>query len=251
MTDINATIFALRAPFPPDAVSWRVGSTNQDKSKGLALAYIDARDVMERLDDVVGPENWQNRYSHAANKTVCDLGIRIDGEWLWKANGAGDTDIEGEKGALSDALKRAAVHWGIGRYLYDLKSPWVRLEPFGRSYRIAKDEYGRLARVLEEHGTPPERSSQSLKRSDENGQDAWDRLATEVQNEFLDIKTLTELAELEQSYQKRVLQDRWPRAWKVSLRGLFDAKAQELQAAMSDGPDYPDYLDAPDVEAAE
>ena len=45
----------LAEPFPPDAISWRVGSTTQDKSKGMALAFIDARDVMDRLDLVCGP----------------------------------------------------------------------------------------------------------------------------------------------------------------------------------------------------
>ena len=55
----------LTAPFDPARVSWRVGSTNKDKTRGMALAYIDARDVMDRLDDVCGPEGWQRRYPHA------------------------------------------------------------------------------------------------------------------------------------------------------------------------------------------
>lgn len=122
---------ALAAPFPPEAVSWRVGSiSKRNKTKAKALAYLDARDVMNRLDAVAGPANWQCRYSHAAVKTVCDIAIRVDGEWVWKADGAGDTDIEAEKGSLSDAFKRAAVRWGIGRYLYDIPSPWVTINDF-------------------------------------------------------------------------------------------------------------------------
>jgi hypothetical protein len=65
-----------------------------------------------------------------------------------KSNGAGDTDVEGPKGALSDAFKRAAVLWGIGRYLYSLESPWVALEARGRSYVIAKSELPRLKSML-------------------------------------------------------------------------------------------------------
>lgn len=145
MSDILA---GLAAPFPPERVSWRVGSTNGDKTKGLALAYIDARDVYDRLDSVVGPANWQCRYPHAGQKTVCEIGIRIDGEWVWKANGAGDSDVEAEKGAMSDAVKRAAVVWGIGRYLYDVDSPWVEIVQKGRSYVIAEHEYARLRRLL-------------------------------------------------------------------------------------------------------
>lgn len=138
----------LTAPFDPARVSWRVGSTNKDKTRGMALAYIDARDVMDRLDDVCGPEGWQCRYPHAEGKTVCEIGIRVNDEWVWKADGAGDTDVEAEKGALSDAFKRAAVRWGIGRYLYDIASPWVTIEPHGRSYTIADSEKLRLAKLL-------------------------------------------------------------------------------------------------------
>src|ERR1700757_4672948 len=99
----------LKAPFPPDRVSWRVGSTTADKKKGLAFGYIDARDVMERLDDVCGPENWQCTYPHANGKTICSIGIRVcrEGEgfeWIWKSDGAGDSDVEAEKGAMSDAF---------------------------------------------------------------------------------------------------------------------------------------------------
>tara|TARA_R110000851_G_scaffold284617_1_gene438177 strand:- start:1290 stop:1529 length:240 start_codon:yes stop_codon:yes gene_type:complete len=42
----------------------------------------------------------------------------MDGEWVWKSDGAGETSIEGEKGGFSDAFKRAAVHFGYARELY-------------------------------------------------------------------------------------------------------------------------------------
>jgi hypothetical protein len=145
----------LRAPFPPERVSWRVGSTTADKKKGMALAYIDARDVMQRLDDVCGPGGWQNTYPHANGKTVCAIGIKVGDEWIWKANGAGDSDVEAEKGALSDAFKRAAVQWGIGRYLYDVDSPWVEIEPMGRSYKIAESAKHALMKALGGHKAPP------------------------------------------------------------------------------------------------
>lgn len=138
----------LAAPFDPDKVSWRVGSTTQDKSKGMALAYIDGRDVMERLDEVCGLGGWQCRYPHVDKKTCCDIGIKVGDEWVWKADGAGDSDVEAEKGAFSDAFKRAAVKWGIGRYLYNVDSPWVELEPAGRSQKIKASEYPKLRAAL-------------------------------------------------------------------------------------------------------
>lgn len=145
---------ALRAPFTPEQVSWRVGATNADKTRGLALAYIDARVVYDRLDAVCGPGGWQCRYPHAEAKTVCEIGILVANEWIWKANGAGDSQQEAEKGALSDALKRAAVAWGIGRYLYDLASPWVEIEQRGKSYVIKDSEYPRLAKLLTAQKAP-------------------------------------------------------------------------------------------------
>lgn len=127
---------SLERPFPESRISWRVGATNGDKTKGIALAYIDARDVMQRLDEACGFD-WQCRYSIAAEGLlICDIGIKIGSEWIWRANGAGASDVEAEKGKASDAFKRAAVLWGVGRYLYSLPSPWVPIVPQGRSYVI-------------------------------------------------------------------------------------------------------------------
>jgi hypothetical protein len=147
---------ALAAPFDPREVLWRVGSVTKDKTKAMALAYVDARVVMDRLDAICGPAGWQCKYSHANGKTVCDIGIlsrvESDGlgghEWIWKADGAGDSDIEAEKGALSDAFKRAAVRWGIGRYLYEVDSPWVEIDEWKR---IKQGEYKKLDMALRRH----------------------------------------------------------------------------------------------------
>ena len=133
----------LAEPFPVNKIHWRVGAMTKDKSKGIALAYLDARDVMKRLDDVCGV-NWQCRYPFPG---CCEIGLylptctngaeaphdqKIEMFWLWRANGAGETNVEGEKGQYSDAFKRAAVMWGIGRYLYSLPNEWVQLDQYKR-----------------------------------------------------------------------------------------------------------------------
>lgn len=119
----------LAAPFPADLVSWRVGSVNKEKTKAMALAYIDARDVMSRFDDVCGPAGWERRHPHVDKTTTCEIAVWVEGRgWVVKADGAGDTAVEAEKGSLSDSFKRAAVNWGVGRYLYDLPSPWVEID---------------------------------------------------------------------------------------------------------------------------
>jgi hypothetical protein len=149
---------ALAEPFNPKQISWRVGSTKTDKTKGLALAYIDARDVMKRLDEVIGPENWQDRYEVHGDKTVCYLSIKCGSDWITKADAAGDSAVEAEKGAISDAFKRAAVKWGIARYLYDIDSPWVELDTYQNANKqtivkgIKKEEYTRLEKLLPQSG---------------------------------------------------------------------------------------------------
>jgi hypothetical protein len=147
---------ALKVPFDPKAISWRVGSTNADKTSGLALAYIDARDVMKRLDSVLGFENWQDSYVETVKgRIICTISIRVGNEWIAKSDGAGDTDVEGDKGAISDAFKRAAVKFGIGRYLYYLDSIWVDCVPAGKSARI-KDPAA-LYKKLPQWAIPPQK----------------------------------------------------------------------------------------------
>ena len=124
----------LSSPFPKQSVHWRAQSLTRDGSKAMALAYLDARDVQDRLDLVCGPENWQCDYSETARgRIIGRIGIRIGDEWVWKSDGAGDTAVEGEKGGISDAFKRAAVPWGIGRYLYRLSAPWVPCQTYERN----------------------------------------------------------------------------------------------------------------------
>jgi hypothetical protein len=121
----------LAAPFPEEMVQWRAQSVTKDGTKAMALAYIDARAVEDRLDLACGPANWQDSYVETPRgRIICTLGIRCGDEWIYKSDGAGNTDVEGDKGALSDALKRAAVKWGIGRYLYDMPTPWVPCESY-------------------------------------------------------------------------------------------------------------------------
>lgn len=126
------TIFAeLAAEFPREAVHWRAQTLTKDGDKALALAYIDARDVMDRLDAVCGPAGWRDSYTETPRgRVIGTIEIYIGGEWVGKSDGAGDTDVEGDKGGMSDAFKRTAVKWGIGRYLYRLPNVWAPCESY-------------------------------------------------------------------------------------------------------------------------
>ncbi|MGE3727451.1 MAG: Rad52/Rad22 family DNA repair protein [Candidatus Sericytochromatia bacterium] len=100
------------------------------------VAYIDARQVMDLLDEVVGPQNWQDHYREVAGKVYCDLSIQVEDEWITKSDCGTASHFEAEKGQASDAFKRAAVKWGIGRFLYQLST--VRT----KSIETGKDDRG-------------------------------------------------------------------------------------------------------------
>lgn len=121
----------LQAPFKAEEIEWRVGSTNKDKSKGLALAYVTNRAMQNRLDDVFGVFGWQNEFKEwRGNSQICGISIWDEdkAKWITKWDGADDSQTEAVKGGLSDSMKRAAYQWGIGRYLYNLPQTWVALK---------------------------------------------------------------------------------------------------------------------------
>jgi len=217
----------LFAEFDREAISWRAQSVTKDGSKAMALAYIDARDVMERLDQAVGATDWQDRYEFHGSRTICYLSIRVEGEWITKADGAGDSDVEAEKGAISDALKRAAVKWGIGRYLYALDAPWVPCETTEwngkKQWKRWTDDPWKFVKGA----APPARSAAALKKSDANGEDAWDRLLKELRKDLEDCHSLVALDRLRTIYRDRARKDRWPTDWLASLKNEFD----KLQAS--------------------
>jgi len=142
---------ALQEKFPINQLSWRIQSSgigNDNKPYAFVVPYIDSRDSQNRLDEIFGCGGWQDEYERhrgfpipytepipktqgkkpklLTHKIVdsgycCTIKCKINGEWISKGDNAPDTDIESLKGGSSDAFKRAAVKWGIGRYLYDIK----------------------------------------------------------------------------------------------------------------------------------
>lgn len=160
----------LKKPFPVGKLKWRVGQKSKDKKKANMLVYIDSRDVQDRLDEVCGMGGWQDSYQEYSksvtetdwktkekstkhfNKTNCSIAIKINNEWISKTDGAGDTNVEAEKGSNSDSFKRAGVKWGIGRYLYNASNynTWVNCD--GMSdwdiYKNNKEQLDKVARDI-------------------------------------------------------------------------------------------------------
>ena len=142
----------LKAPFMPHQIKWRVGSTKGDSTP--ALLYIDARDVMDRLDDVVGQSNWETTYTDHDSRCVCVLRIRYQCEdgsrWVSKSDVGTASTFEAEKGMYSDALKRAAVQFGIARYLYGDEvtgNKWFKLD----GKRFSKSSEDEIRNLVNNH----------------------------------------------------------------------------------------------------
>ncbi|HEC32777.1 MAG TPA: hypothetical protein ENI63_00775 [Candidatus Kaiserbacteria bacterium] len=105
---------------------WRVQSFSKNKPSASIIAYIDARDAMDLLDEVCSPENWQSDFKEVNGRLFAGIGINIDGNWVWKWDTGSESNIEKEKGEVSDGFKRAGVKWGVGRFLYSMKVHYVK-----------------------------------------------------------------------------------------------------------------------------
>lgn len=134
----------------PMEYRWRVQSYSKSSPTASCVAYIDARDVQNLLDRVVGPENWQSDFYSVNNTMLCKLSIRVNGEWISKSDAGSESNIEKEKGQVSDCLKRAAVNFGIGRFLYEIPIKFVRTnEPkTDKNFPYAIDDKGNKIKDL-------------------------------------------------------------------------------------------------------
>jgi hypothetical protein len=116
MTKYPDLFAALAAPFESHEMKVR-------SQTGRQLHYITARTAMNRLDNVLGPENWWDEYSPSENSVLCRLTIRLpDGTTLTKCDAGGYAGMadsgDDDKSGYSDGFKRAAVKFGVARYLY-------------------------------------------------------------------------------------------------------------------------------------
>ena len=116
MTQYPDLFAALAAPFDAQEVRIRTQGARQ-------VQYITARTAMNRLDSVLGPENWWDEYVPGESSVLCRLTVRMpDGSTLTKADAGGYAGMpdqgDDDKSGFSDAFKRAAVKFGVGRYLY-------------------------------------------------------------------------------------------------------------------------------------
>lgn len=149
---------ALRAPFALNEIEWRpsqggLGKTRDGRPWLKILAYLNARAVMDRLDSVFGVGGWSHELRPVEMSKQAKAGTVITSGMICRITTMGShmcfhedvsdlTDIEDLKGGASGALKRAAVHLGIGRYLYDLGDTYAEIYDKGSRWHRGDEAKG-------------------------------------------------------------------------------------------------------------
>lgn len=143
----------LPALSEPMLYKWRVQSFSKFKPQATCVAYIDARDAMQRLDDVC-VYGWHRRHVEIKGHIYCEVGIVMpDGSVLWRMDCGTESNTEAEKGESSDSFKRACVNFGVGRFLYDLDIVYLPadLKKEKDNYPSVIDESGKKVWDLTKH----------------------------------------------------------------------------------------------------
>lgn len=116
-----------------DHIEWRpkqVKQSNKDNNwYAVMVPYIDMRTVMTRLDEVVGPENWEFSWLETTQPNVVKGRLKVCGvvrEDVGYFNSSNTSDETPLKTAVSDAFKRCGVQFGIGRFLYDIGNKVIK-----------------------------------------------------------------------------------------------------------------------------
>ena len=233
----------LGQPFPYSDVNWRLQYVDREKLEGFAVPYLDARAIADRLDSVVGQNNWKDSYTpwhtyvekvedkgkvttKQIQSQICVLSIYDEErkEWIDKSDGAENTDVESIKGGISDAFKRSAVKWNVGRYMYKMKPVWVKAKRQGRSFvvddsdKAVRDkleyEYNRI--VAEVFGTQVNadgkkatqkqpNSNQQPAAPAQNGQASNGQAAAPQTNNIYEIKDVRVQGEGEKAQSKFII----------------------------------------------
>lgn len=132
---VDNQIKLLQECFSIKQIQFKPQAMSKDGQSALLVVFIDARDVAQRLDDVVGPQNWQFSVAPIPGADpahiVGNLSVKFDDcEWVVKSDvGEAGQDPKSYKAAVSDALKRCAVQYGVFRYAYDMKFGWCKKNP--------------------------------------------------------------------------------------------------------------------------
>jgi len=238
MDEYKNIVAALQEPFDPKIVQWKPGAVSKDKTRAMAMAYVDSRAYMERLDEVA--PGWEDEYEFfdlrdrvvvLCHLTVAGVTRTGDGEALL-VDGKGEPDPNAVTSASAQAFKRACAKHGLGRYLYDLPRVWVDYDAERRYF--TRDALAELLALLTD-GTPP-KSTQARASTGGNGKNGngkngnGKRDARQIQVKFgkYNGQTLGEIAKNDPDYLEW-LAENWQ--WETGRRAAAAVLAHIRKAA--------------------
>jgi hypothetical protein len=166
MSDLTREILEkLAAPFPVEEVSFKPGATTRDKTKAMALAYVDPRAYMDRLNEVCGGD-WSDHYTVQNDGQIVVCGLTIFGVTRTDIgeDDSTDTSDRGPKNkattSAAQAFKRACVKFGLGAYLYRLPRTWAEYDNEKRCFTDAA-----LAKLAKSIGAPAPKKAPATKKA--------------------------------------------------------------------------------------
>lgn len=111
--------------------------------KANMLLYIDSRAVVKLLNESVGNMNWQSEFYEVNGQTICKIGIYDDDRniWIWKSDTGSESNVEAEKGLISDCYKRVLSRFGV-QELYSSPKIVIPDDGYGNTgYKVSEIEY--------------------------------------------------------------------------------------------------------------
>ena len=121
----------LKAQFSKDRLGVKVQSTNRDRTRAMLVLYLQHTDVQDRLEEI--DPAWSTEVTHeerSGDSVYVRMKLTLKG--VTRENVGEGQD---PKAAYSDALKRCAMLFGVGRYLYDSPTVWVDYDESRDRYR--------------------------------------------------------------------------------------------------------------------
>jgi hypothetical protein len=155
MTELKREVLdQLAEPFAPDVIDFKPGATTNDKKKALALAYVELRAYIDRLNQVVGA-NWSDQYEFISAPTgeLIACGLTICGVTRWDIGEKGSSDVNTATSAMAQSFKRACVKFGLGRHLYAVERVWVPYDEQRKQF--TSQAYEQLRRLVSGNAPQP------------------------------------------------------------------------------------------------
>ena len=127
---------SLGEPFAAGAVQWKPQVTNKDRTRALAVPYVDVRSYVDRLNGVMGAD-WSDDYEVVEAGAVVLCRLTVGGVTRSDIGEADPEDQNTATSALAQAFKRACVKFGLGAYLYRMPRRWEEYDAQARRFSDA------------------------------------------------------------------------------------------------------------------